>query len=77
MPLRLVLGGACIPGISRHLLAALLLCPQLCVVLGEALAQTLGLGHLLLDAAGDAARLARRQGLGGEVIDARHETVVY
>lgn len=46
-------------------------------MLGEALAQALGLGHLLLDAAGDAARLAVGQGLGGEVVDARDEAVVH
>lgn len=44
---------------------------------GEALAQPLRQGHLLLDAAGDAAGFAGRQGLGCEVVDARHEAVVY
>lgn len=58
-------------------LPLLLLLGELGVVLGEALAQALGLGHLLLDAAGDAARLAVGQGLGGEVVDARDEAVVH
>ena len=43
----------------------------------EALAEALGHGHVLLDAAGDAAGLAAGQGLGAEVVDARHEAVVY
>lgn len=46
-------------------------------MLGKALAQALGLGHLLLDAPRDAASLAVRQGFGGEVVDARYEAVVY
>jgi len=46
------------------------------VVLGEALAQPLRQGHLLLDAAGDAAGFAGRQGLGCEVVDAGHEAVI-
>ena len=46
------------------------------IVLLEALAQALGHGHGLLDAAGDAAGLAGRQRLGGEVVDAGHEAVV-
>lgn len=46
-------------------------------MLGEALAQPLRQGHLLLDAAGDAAGFAGRQGLRCEVVDAGHEAVVY
>lgn len=42
----------------------------------EALGQALRHGHLLLDAARDAALLARRQRLGREVVDARDEAVV-
>lgn len=46
------------------------------VVLLEALAEALLGEHLLLDAAGDAAVLARRERLGGEVVDAGVEAVV-
>lgn len=46
------------------------------VVLLEALGKALRHGHLLLDAARDAALLARRQRLGREVVDARDEAVV-
>lgn len=46
------------------------------VVLLEALAEALLGEHLLLDAAGDAAVLARRERLGGEVVDASVEAVV-
>ena len=46
------------------------------VVLLEALGQALRHGHLFLDAARDAALLARGQRLGREVVDARDEAVV-
>jgi hypothetical protein len=54
-----------------------LLLRQLGVVLGEALAQALRLCHLLLNAPCDAASLPVRKRLGGEVVDARYEAVVY
>lgn len=47
------------------------------IQLGEALAQAGLGGHGLGDAAADAARLAAREGLGGEVVDAGAEAVVY
>lgn len=56
---------------------SLLLLLELGVVLLEALAQALRHGHVLLDAARHAARLAARQRLGGEVVDTRDEAVVY
>jgi hypothetical protein len=43
----------------------------------ETLVQSLRQGHILLYAALHAGRLATRERLGGEVVDARHETVVY
>lgn len=46
------------------------------IVLLEALREALAAGHVLLDAAGDAAVLALGHGLGGEVADARGEAVV-
>lgn len=47
------------------------------VELGETLTEA-GLGrHGLCDAAGDAAALAAREGLGGEVVDAGVEAVVH
>ena len=46
------------------------------VELGEALAQAGLGGHALGHAPADAARLAAREGLGGEVVDARVEAVV-
>lgn len=42
----------------------------------EALGEALGAGHVLLNAAGDAAVLALGDGLGGEVVDAGGEAVV-
>ena len=62
---------------GRRPLPLLLLLLELSVVLLEALAEALGHGHVLLDAAGDAAGLAARQRLGAEVVDARYEAVVY
>ena len=49
---------------------------QLGVVLLEAVADALLGGHPLEDAAVDAAVFAGREGLGGEVVDARGEAVV-
>lgn len=46
------------------------------IVLLEPLRQALAAGHELLDAALDAAVLTLRDGLGGEVVDARGEAVV-
>lgn len=46
------------------------------IVLLEALGEASLGGHGLLHAAGDAAVLARRDGLGCEVVDAGHEAVV-
>lgn len=46
------------------------------ILLGEALAQALPARHGLEDAAADAAVLAARERLGGEVVDARDEAVV-
>jgi len=46
------------------------------VLLGEPLAQTGLGGHGLHDAAREAAILAARQGLGGEVVDAGVEAVI-
>lgn len=62
--------SACVGALPLHLSS------DLGVVLLEALAQALGHGHGLLDAAADAAGLAGRQRLGGEVVDAGHEAVV-
>ena len=50
---------------------------HLSVVLLEALAKSVGHGHGLLHAAGDAARLPCREGLGGEVVDAGDKAVIY
>lgn len=58
------------------LLVLLHLGSHLGVVLLEALAEALLGEHLLLDAAGDAAGLAGRQGLRGEIVDAGYEAVV-
>jgi hypothetical protein len=49
---------------------------ELLVVLLEAVANALLRGHPLKHAAVDAAALARRDGLGGEVVDARGEAVL-
>lgn len=49
---------------------------ELGIVLLEAVADTLLGGHPLEDAAVDAARLARGEGLGCEVVDAAHEAVL-
>ncbi len=54
----------------------LLLLSHLGIVLVEALVEALREGHLFLDAARDAARLAARKGLGGEVVDAGREARV-
>ncbi len=49
---------------------------ELGVVLLEAVADALLGGHPLEDAAVDAAVFAGREGLGGEVVDARGEAVI-
>lgn len=54
----------------------LLLLLHLGIVFLESLGEALREGHVLLDAARDAARLAGRQGLGGKVVNAGDEAVI-
>lgn len=78
--------GACLPAPVRayspappatvDLLLPAHLGGHLGIVLLEALSEASLGGHGLLHAAGDAAVLARRDGLGCEVVDAGHEAVV-
>ena len=68
--------GKILPSLPKATLLLLLLLEK-GVVLLEALAQTLRPGHMLLDAPRHAARLLARERLGAEVVDARHEAVVY
>jgi hypothetical protein len=65
-----------IPISSERLPLLLLLLTHLGIMLLESFAEALRQGHVFLDAARDAARLAARERLGGEVVDAGHEAVV-